>query len=437
MQRRIQNFKYCCDLASGLDYKNRTNFRLVRLSPYINRKRYQLRLQKIVHHYLLRPREILIVLLCLTTIACNRPDRDWKRAVNLNSATSYKQFITSHPQSEHTAEAQEKLNDRVSTMVSDSFRLIAEGKYDKASPLLEEIVETTPSHAVALNNLAVIRAQQHKFKQSAELLARALDTGENYQIEDLVYSSTLIYDEDCHGIVARGVDSGSSAKGGFFCAAFLHRGGTTTGLVMAAWASRELGKGKLALWQRGDSILMPLSEVAPLDVKKYNQNWGLIFKTQVENNLRNVREAEAFAPKKPIPNAFPSVIEDPAKGLAALQFYAGTGDVAGVTRILRQHADLVTSRDAARWTPLHYAAVKGQFAAAELLLTKGADINAQSDDGWSALHLAAGKGHKDIVALLMSKGANASLKDNSGKTAADRAEREGHKEIAKLLRDSK
>jgi ankyrin repeat protein len=40
------------------------------------------------------------------------------------------------------------------------------------------------------------------------------------------------------------------------------------------------------------------------------------------------------------------------------------------------------------WTPLHYAALKGQKEIAELLIAKGADVNAVGDLGRTPLDLA-------------------------------------------------
>jgi parallel beta-helix repeat protein len=113
---------------------------------------------------------------------------------------------------------------------------------------------------------------------------------------------------------------------------------------------------------------------------------------------------------------------------------ASEGDTNTATQILRNHPEIINAQDAALWTPLHYAAVRGHKGMAALLLSSGADINAKSDDGWTPLHLAAGNGHKQVSEFLLSKGANAQARDNSGKTPADRAERERHYDLASLLR---
>ena len=52
-----------------------------------------------------------------------------------------------------------------------------------------------------------------------------------------------------------------------------------------------------------------------------------------------------------------------------------------------------------RWTPLHLAAIK---ETAELLIAKGADMNAKMEDGDTPLDLA--KGHPEIAELLRKHG---------------------------------
>ena len=54
-------------------------------------------------------------------------------------------------------------------------------------------------------------------------------------------------------------------------------------------------------------------------------------------------------------------------------------------------------------------------------------------DGWTALMLASDKGHLKVVKLLLEKGANANAQNNNGETALMVASEKGHLEIVKLL----
>ena len=95
----------------------------------------------------------------------------------------------------------------------------------------------------------------------------------------------------------------------------------------------------------------------------------------------------------------------------------------------------VNSKDESGSTPLHSAADFGHKEVAELLITKGADVNAKSSDvGWTPLLGAAGKGHKEIVELLIAKGADVNAKNKSGDTPLDLAISRKQTETADLLR---
>jgi len=83
--------------------------------------------------------------------------------------------------------------------------------------------------------------------------------------------------------------------------------------------------------------------------------------------------------------------------------------------------------------PLDRAVGAGFKDIAELLIAKGADVNAKGNWGWTPLHSAV-YGHKDIVALLIAKGADVRARDGSGRTPLAYAQNEGYTEIVELLR---
>src|SRR5215813_9891511 len=56
-------------------------------------------------------------------------------------------------------------------------------------------------------------------------------------------------------------------------------------------------------------------------------------------------------------------------------------------------------------------AKKGDAAAVEALLAKGADVNAKTEYGATALHFAADKGHVEVVKVLLKHKADINAKD--------------------------
>ena len=80
---------------------------------------------------------------------------------------------------------------------------------------------------------------------------------------------------------------------------------------------------------------------------------------------------------------------------------------------------------------LHFAGTKEM---ATLLIEKGADVNAKSDDGIAPLHGASSKGLTTVVELLISKGADVNARRSGRVTALDDAISRKETETADLLR---
>jgi hypothetical protein len=70
---------------------------------------------------------------------------------------------------------------------------------------------------------------------------------------------------------------------------------------------------------------------------------------------------------------------------------------------------------------------------AELLIAKGAWIDATALNGGTALIFATLNGHKDVAALLIAKGANVNAKADEGSTALMLASVRGYKDLVELL----
>ena len=96
----------------------------------------------------------------------------------------------------------------------------------------------------------------------------------------------------------------------------------------------------------------------------------------------------------------------PAENASTIWTAARLGDLDAMERHMASGL-VVDARDPERGgTPLLWAAVTGQAKAIELLIRRGADVNAVDQDGGTGLHAAAFLGHQNAVDLLIQKGAN-------------------------------
>jgi uncharacterized protein len=120
------------------------------------------------------------------------------------------------------------------------------------------------------------------------------------------------------------------------------------------------------------------------------------------------------------------------------------GNLPKVQALLQDNPQLVSSKSEYGWTPLHWAAMEGHKVAAKLLLAKGADVNANAEDGSTPLHAAAGNGddsirsnvfldNEETVELLLASKAQINAQDKYGQTPLHGAAMWGHMKVAEVL----
>ncbi len=122
-------------------------------------------------------------------------------------------------------------------------------------------------------------------------------------------------------------------------------------------------------------------------------------------------------------------------GWTALHLAAFFGQISAARVLIQRGADVnARSENHLANCPLHAAAAGRHFAVCELLLGDGAEADAKQHGGFTALMAAAQHGDRGLAELLLKRGATRSPKSDEGKTAADIAAEHGHEELAAFLR---
>jgi ankyrin repeat protein len=114
-----------------------------------------------------------------------------------------------------------------------------------------------------------------------------------------------------------------------------------------------------------------------------------------------------------------------AEGATPLHIAALTGNWRTVEALIKA-GTRVDSMDALGRTALQHAASNRDAAVARILVEAGATVDAKNRDGWTALHAAADSGRPDTVAFLIEAGAAVSARDAKGDTPLHLAAFRGH-----------
>ena len=121
-------------------------------------------------------------------------------------------------------------------------------------------------------------------------------------------------------------------------------------------------------------------------------------------------------------------------GWTALHLAAFFGQIEAARMLIDKGADVnARSENEMANCPLHSAAAGDHYMVCELLIANGADVNATQEGGFTALMEAATHGDRGLCELLLRRGSNRTMKSAAGKTAAELAAEAGHEELAGTL----
>lgn len=120
------------------------------------------------------------------------------------------------------------------------------------------------------------------------------------------------------------------------------------------------------------------------------------------------------------------------RGGGLLHWAAWRGDWGAAHLLLSRRAD-VSQPDREGLLPVHAAAMQGQRAILELLLGAGSPVDAAAAEVGTPLALAAARGHAHCVECLLARGGAVEVVDARGRTPLLLAAAEGHARVVRAL----
>jgi cytohesin len=120
----------------------------------------------------------------------------------------------------------------------------------------------------------------------------------------------------------------------------------------------------------------------------------------------------------------------PDSGVPGVFIASGLGMPERLGELLRTTPRLATLKREDGHTPLHVAAVCGQAGAAELLIKRGARVDAKGDWGWTPLHMA---GSRNVAQALVANGADVNSGVGGDGTPLYSAALFGRRDVAEYL----
>ncbi|KFY91029.1 hypothetical protein V498_05706, partial [Pseudogymnoascus sp. VKM F-4517 (FW-2822)] len=166
--------------------------------------------------------------------------------------------------------------------------------------------------------------------------------------------------------------------------------------------------------------------------KSYSEDSG--YSQRFAKQMTGLHLAAYFGLKDAVNSSLQTGLAD-SYGRTPLSWASENGQVAVAQLLLDKGAE-VDAKDGNGETPLSLAAASGHEAVVQLLLEKSAEVDTNNTDGQTPLSLAAASGHEAVVQLLLDEGAEVDAKDTeSGQTPLSLAAESGHEAVVQLLLD--
>lgn len=121
------------------------------------------------------------------------------------------------------------------------------------------------------------------------------------------------------------------------------------------------------------------------------------------------------------------------EGSTLLHYAAYWGQIEVAELLITRGADVNIRNQKQGVTPLHFAAQNGHLPLVELLIKQGADVNATSLLDTTPLHYAAAYGQRAVAEFLIAQGANVNARTKEGKTPLHAAASTGSRAVVALL----
>lgn len=95
---------------------------------------------------------------------------------------------------------------------------------------------------------------------------------------------------------------------------------------------------------------------------------------------------------------------------------AQSGDLVKVQELYEQDPALLKGTDQDRYTALHRACYGNHVDVVKFLISKGADVAAETEMGWQPLHSSCQWNNKECAAILLQNGADVNAKSEGSQT---------------------